>query len=687
MSLRAQLLAVALLTLVLPWAGWRYVVEMEGVLRVGLEQSLLASATTMAGSLAALPPFLASGGRASNGHVESQHEPFYAYPLTSAPRIDGYPTDWNLSDAHGRALGPRARYWAGVHERHLYVHIDVPDDAIVYQRAPTEAPFGDRVLLNLGGAAAPWLVINTAAPGVVFARATSAPQFAPGTRFEERILAAWVETAQGYAVELRLPLDLLGPEPRFGVGLVQVMPVPGGYEAELHTSWGDAGSAPGRLVRRTPELAAAAAQFAAPGRRLRIVDRQGWVLYDGGSLAPAGSATVAQRGFFENLLRLILSRDDAPYDGFENPPGYLADPELRSALARESSTRWYRRGADASAVVAAAAPVAGSGGVQGAVLLELGSDSILTLTNEALVRLLGFTLLASLIAAAGLLGYATLLSLRIRRLATAAGSALGPRGDIRAGMPGRRAGDEIGTLARSVDDMLKRLAGYTEYLRSLKGKLAHELRTPLAVVSTSLDNIEREPSAEHLAPYLQRIREGAARLDALINAMSEATAIEQAVTDSPRQRFDLAEVVRSCGHAYRDVYPDRQFALEIDAGPMHIDGSADLIAQMLDKLTDNAVSFSPAGSTITFTLHRERDEFVLRIGNDGPLLPEAMRAQLFDSLVSVRPAGGDGRRHLGLGLYIVALIVRFHGGRVDSANRADRSGVEFEAGFPVPPAS
>jgi two-component system, OmpR family, sensor histidine kinase ChvG len=266
MSLRAQLLAVALLTLVLPWAGWRYVVEMEGVLRVGLEQSLLASATTMAGSLAALPPFLASGVHASGDAVDSRHEALYAHPLTSAPRIDGYRTDWNLSDAHARALGPRARYWAGAHERHVYVHIDVPDDAIVYQRAPTDTPYGDRVLLNLGGPAERWLVINTAAPGVVFARATSAPQFAPGTSFEERILAAWVETAQGYAVELRLPLDLLGPEPRLGVGVIEVTPVAGGYEAELHTSWGDAGSTPGRLVRRTPELAEGAGEGLGAGR-------------------------------------------------------------------------------------------------------------------------------------------------------------------------------------------------------------------------------------------------------------------------------------------------------------------------------------------------------------------------------------------------------------------------------------
>jgi signal transduction histidine kinase len=58
-----------------------------------------------------------------------------------------------------------------------------------------------------------------------------------------------------------------------------------------------------------------------------------------------------------------------------------------------------------------------------------------------------------------------------------------------------------------------------------------------------------------------------------------------------------------------------------------------------------------------------------------------MRSQLFDSLVSVR-AQRDGRPHLGLGLYIVALIARFHGGRAAADDLPDRSGVVFSVFFP-----
>ncbi|TDJ47436.1 MAG: hypothetical protein E2O51_00970 [Gammaproteobacteria bacterium] len=92
-----------------------------------------------------------------------------------------------------------------------------------------------------------------------------------------------------------------------------------------------------------------------------------------------------------------------------------------------------------------------------------------------------------------MLSYATLLSFRVQRLARAADTALSPEGEIRPALPGRNAGDEIGDLARSFTDLLRRLREYTEYLTTLKAKLAHELRTPLAVVTTSLDNLEREP--------------------------------------------------------------------------------------------------------------------------------------------------------------------------------------------------
>jgi signal transduction histidine kinase len=403
------------------------------------------------------------------------------------------------------------------------------------------------------------------------------------------------------------------------------------------------------------------------------------VLATTGRVAP-GAAGDAGAGLLPSLLRWLLEREDPPQPP-ERPAGRVADEALRGALVGRGATAWYGSGPDREAIVAAAVPIAGPAGVEGAVVLEQASEPILTLTDRALVRLMALTLLATLVVGVGLLGYATWLSLRVRRLASAAQTALGPRGEIRSGMPGTTDGDEIGALARSFAELLERLREHTEYLRTLASKLSHELRTPLAVVTTSLDNLEHEVKAPAAEEYLGRLRQGAARLDGILAAMSEATELEQAIRETAAQPFDLAAVIASCCTAYRDVYPEREIVYRNEVGLAPIVGSGELVAQLLDKLVDNAVSFSPPGSRIDVTLTGDANELVLAVANRGPALPEKMRGRLFDSLVSIREQR-DGRPHLGLGLHIVALVADFHGGRCDADDLPDGSGVVFRVTLP-----
>ena len=97
-------------------------------------------------------------------------------------------------------------------------------------------------------------------------------------------------------------------------------------------------------------------------------------------------------------------------------------------------------------------------------------------------------------------------------------------------------------------------------------------------------------------------------------------------------------------------------------------GAPDLLLQALDKLVDNAVDFSPPGSTIRLRLRDEGgEELSVEVENDGPPLPPEAGARLFESLWQHR-RGGDGRPHFGLGLYIVRLIAEFHGGQARAAD-------------------
>ena len=166
--------------------------------------------------------------------------------------------------------------------------------------------------------------------------------------------------------------------------------------------------------------------------------------------------------------------------------------------------------------------------------------------------------------------------------------------------------------------------------------------------------------------------------------MSEAAQLEQAIGETRAEAFDLDAVVAACCAAYRDVYRDREIVYRGAAANARVVGSADLVAQLLDKLIDNAVSFSPSGSRIDMALEDYGRNLVLSVTNRGPPLPEKMRGRLFDSLVSIREQR-DGRSHLGLGLHIVALIAKFHGGRADAEDLADGVGVVFRIWFPRAP--
>jgi dedicated sortase system histidine kinase len=676
LPLRFQLLAFGLLTLVLPWIGVRYVQEMEAALRRGLEQSLLGSASTVAAALEEqgaplCPPPQCMPARGGTT--------IYAPPLHDEPNVDGVRDDWNVADDAAVVLPGGHRVWAGIHDRYAYLYVAVRDTDLVYGRRPGQTPIGDRIVVALepSPGVERWLLLVTGAPGAFRAQETAPDRFEPSESYDDRVLGAWQENGSGYGVEVRIPLALVGAV--LGVGVIDVDRSGADYAVTLAATWDPTTGMSGRFIYQRPELTDLLAQFSRVGGRFRVLDSDGWVLADAGHIAPP-SAALAPTNLLADLFRLTLRRDDPPYPA-EEPAGRIAAGALRASLAGDSATAWYGRATGQDAIVAAAVPIVAASRTAGAVLLEQASDPILTLTNQALVRLMSFTVLASVVVALGLLGYAAWLSLRVRRLAHAAETALGPRGEIRVRMPGVTARDELGDLARSVTQMLGRLREHTDYLRTLAAKLSHELRTPLAVVTTSLDNLEHEQRTPAADEYLGRLRQGAERLDAILAAMSEATQLEQAIGETRAEPFDLTAVVASCCEAYRDVYREREIAYRGPAAPTEVVGSGDLVAQLLDKLVDNAVGFSSPGSRIDVALTEDGGELVLSVANSGPRLPEKMRGRLFDSLVSIRDRR-DGRPHLGLGLHVVALIAGFHGGRCAADDLPHGSGVVFRVWFP-----
>jgi signal transduction histidine kinase len=111
-------------------------------------------------------------------------------------------------------------------------------------------------------------------------------------------------------------------------------------------------------------------------------------------------------------------------------------------------------------------------------------------------------------------------------------------------------------------------------------------------------------------------------------------------------------------------------------------GAPDLAAQLLDKLVDNALGFARPGTPVQVELARDGRAATLSVENQGPPLPASMRERLFESMVSIRPAGGE-EPHLGLGLYIVRVIAAFHGGGATARDREGGDGVVVTVSMPL----
>jgi two-component system sensor histidine kinase ChvG len=682
-SIRLQLLVVALSTLMLPWAGWHYARELEAALRGSQEQSLLSSAGTIANALSAQPQrvFRNADLRA----FDARGGDLYVHPLLNQPLLDGYREDWGI--AWDPALLPtvngyHARLQAGSTERYLYLYIEV--DEAHFAPEPNAVRPGqehfDRVdvwLAREDGSTQNYFFATTA-PGLTAAQyvakdAAAAATDADTARIvpETRIQAYWLQTAQGYHLEARIPLSFIGSR------LWTQVHEGSGKGSAGFTPAADAGG--GRLFFATDGLDGLLGTFIRDGTRATVIDNNALELGSAGQVA--AQPLDADDDTHGSWYRAWLETDASSLPPLTVSGGKFGGESVRSALAGEPHTQWVR-GDDGRLLLTAAAPLIVEGVARGAVLLEQNGEQMLELRTQAFTRLFTLTLLATATAMIVMLLFAAWITFRIGRLRNAADSAVGNDGKIRLSMPGSRSGDEIGALARGFERLLARLNEHTQYLRTLGGKLSHELRTPLTIVRSSLDNLESQDVQDEQRAYITRAREGTQRLQTILTSLGAAARVEESIKQAERANFDLRDLISSTVAAYRDGFPANSFVLHVPDDPCFLRGAPDLIAQLLDKLIENAVDFCPPAGRIHVGLARAPGNYLLAVDNDGPRIPDEVLKHLFESLYEQR-SGRDDKPHFGLGLYIVRLIAEFHGGTASAANREDGGGAVFTVVLPM----
>jgi dedicated sortase system histidine kinase len=694
--LRTKLLALALTTLTLPWAGCQYAREMETVLRESEQQSLLAVATTIAGSLKGKEEFLFRADSLPGLEGANAHD-LTPVVLSGAPLVDGRADEWD-SNARNvvRVAGPGGdglRLLSATHERWLFLALLVRDDKLIFDAsdlAPLDPDrLGDRIWLAFderrGGQQR--LFFGGTGTGTVRGRRIETREYGREEAIEEpRVNAVLQRTRDGtgYVLEIAIPLSLIGQH--IGV-LVDDRDRRGGARTSYGTLDPSDLRATGRLIAASPDLSEHLRQFSQPGVELTVVSSTNAILTRLDAPALPGDYT-RMRGFLPRMYRLFLDGGAIPRSVSQAERERAARELTERATRGKPSTAVYSGPYENRVVVAAAAPILTLDGkhIIGVIQLAQTADRWLTLRDRALTRLLNLTLFVTLFSVLAAFWFAGRMTLRISRLGSASETALSREGNLSRALPEAEARDELGDLSRSFSSLLGRLDEYTGYLRTLAGKLAHEIRTPLTIIRSSLENLESEAQAsngmgENAKVYIARAREGSERLGAILTAMGAATKVEEAIAHSDRQRFDLAALVRATVDAYGGAFPQRRFSLDAPREPLFLFGAPDLIVQLLDKLIDNAVDFSTDGATISIGLRAEPTQALLSVANPGPPLPPEGAAKLFESLWQSR-VESDRRPHFGLGLYIVRLIAEFHGGSAEAATLQGDAGAVFSIRLP-----
>jgi two-component system, OmpR family, sensor kinase len=291
-------------------------------------------------------------------------------------------------------------------------------------------------------------------------------------------------------------------------------------------------------------------------------------------------------------------------------------------------------------------------------------------TLARLLLLEGLVSFAVLAAAAGLALW--LVRLGLQPLTTIEHTAAEiAAGDLSKRVENTAQGTEVGRLGQALNVMMERIEAAFEERRASEGRLrrfiadaSHELRTPLTSIRGYAELFRSGASSnpEDLAKSMRRIEEESSRMGSLVEEMLLLARLDQD-PQLERSEVDLVAVAADAVHDAQAVQPDRP--IEIDSsGAVIVTGDEARLRQVASNLLSNALKHSPPDGPVRVSVSRSGGEAVLQVADEGPGLKPEQAARVFDRFYRVDEARSRSDGGAGLGLSIVAAIVKAHGGRV-----------------------
>jgi len=243
--------------------------------------------------------------------------------------------------------------------------------------------------------------------------------------------------------------------------------------------------------------------------------------------------------------------------------------------------------------------------------------------------------------------------------AMASGDRSARAGEIKA--PG-----ELRELAAAFDQMADTLDYEDKIRRDLVASVAHELRTPVAVLQAGhealLDGVT-EPTPDELGS----LRDEVLRLARMVDALQTMAAADAAILQLTRERRDLAEIAGSAADSLARRFEMAEVVLDRQLVPAPVLADERWMHQVVTNLLGNALKFTPAGGTVTIRTRRDGPHGVLEVQDTGVGIPADELPHIFDRFWRGQAAAQTSGS--GIGLAVAAELTRAHGGTLTAASR------------------
>jgi two-component system sensor histidine kinase BaeS len=254
--------------------------------------------------------------------------------------------------------------------------------------------------------------------------------------------------------------------------------------------------------------------------------------------------------------------------------------------------------------------------------------------------------------------------------------------DLRAGDRSRRTtvegNDEIAQMAQAFNELVDSLEREDEVRRAFAADVAHELRTPLAVLRSQLEAVQ-DGVIEPGTAVFGSLHDETLRLGRLVADLEMMTSADSAEFDLHPSPVDLASVVSGAVAGLGHRFDEERLQLVSRTRPVVVSGDKTRLQQVVTNLLTNAVKFVPPGGAVVISTQRVGPWAELTICDDGPGIPTEDLDHIFERFYrghQVRTGGS------GIGLAVVAALVQAHGGEVTASNQAN-GGACFRVRLPV----